>query len=93
MTASAALIAVGAGFLTLAAWIYLAATQSALFAAGVIGLVYLGAGAVMLGLAARTPPAPHTAPPDALGGFSPMQLVLVSFLQGMDQGKKANHRQ
>jgi hypothetical protein len=87
VTASAALMLVGAGFLTAAVWIYLATTQTALFAAVVIGMAYLGLGAVTLGFAAKTPEPPHE--PDPLQGLTPMQTVLVAFLQGMDQGKRA----
>lgn len=90
ITASAALTCVGAAFLTAAAWIYLSAAHSPSFAALIIGLVYLGAGAVVLAMALSRP-APPPPPPqqDALGGLSPMQLVLVSFLQGLEQGQNA----
>jgi hypothetical protein len=89
ITASAALTCVGAVFLTTAAWIYLSTTHSPSFAALMIGLVYVGAGAVVLAVALSRP---HPAPPpqqDALGGLSPMQLILVSFLQGLEQGQTA----
>lgn len=101
VTASAALTCVGAAFLTSAVWMYLSATQSPVFAAVLIGLVYLGIAAILLAAAlARAPHvvAPPNDPqacetPDALKGLSPMQLVLVSFLQGLEQGKKAKRPQ
>lgn len=89
ITASAVLTFVGAAFLTAAAWIYLSAAYSASFAALIIGLVYMGAGVVMLAIAlsnSRPTPPPKQA---LLGGLTPMQLMLVSFLQGMEQGKNA----
>jgi hypothetical protein len=89
VTASAALTCVGAAFLTVAAWMYLSATQSPVFAAVVIGLVYLGMAAIILAIALSRPSHPPCETQDALKGLSPMQLVLVSFLQGLEQGKNA----
>ncbi|MGO4909623.1 phage holin family protein [Pseudorhodobacter sp. W20_MBD10_FR17] len=88
ITASAALTCVGAAFLTAAAWIYLSAAHSPSFAALIIGLVYLGAGVVVLAMAVSRPPPPPP-PQDPLGGLSPMQLILVSFLRGLEQGQNA----
>lgn len=87
VTASAALTFVGAGFLTAAAWVYLSVAYSEVFAFGLIGLVYVGAGLVTLAFGLARPS--HTAPKtqDALHGLTPMQLVLVAFLQGLDQGR------
>ena len=45
-----ALIIVGAGFLTSAAWMLLAQMQSPLFAATVIGSAYVGVGLVCIGI-------------------------------------------
>lgn len=89
VTASAALTCVGAAFLTAAVWMYLSATQSPVFAAVVIGLVYLGIAAIMLAVAnARpAPPPPRSDAQDGMRGLSPMQLILVSFLQGLEQGR------
>lgn len=89
MTASAALTIVGAAFLTTAAWIYLSAEHSSAFAAVVIGLIYLGAGVITLAYGLSRPPRPKSVAEDSLGELTPMQLVLVSFLKGLDQGKKA----
>ena len=87
MTASAALTCVGAAFLTAAAWLYLSTEYSAVFAAVIIGLIYLGGGVITLALAlSRQRPRPRRVQDD-LGGLSPMQLVLVSFLQGLNQGR------
>jgi heme/copper-type cytochrome/quinol oxidase subunit 2 len=90
VTASAALTCVGAAFLTAAVWMYLSTTQSAMFAALVIGLIYLGIAAILLAVAmARPAPPPHNETPDPMKGLSPMQLILVSFLQGLEQGKNS----
>ncbi len=91
VTASAVLTGVGAAFLTVAAWIYLSTLHSTGFAALIIGLVYVGAGVVVLAMALSRKPAPvaPASAPDALGGLTPLQLVVVSFLQGLDQGRNA----
>lgn len=92
ITASAVLTGVGAAFLTAATWIYLSAAHSSGFAALIIGLVYCGAGIVVLAIAlsrATQVKSVHSYQKDTLGGLTPMQLVLVSFLQGLDQGKNA----
>lgn len=83
------LCAVGAGFLTVAAWIVLDGIYSTEVAAFIIGSVYMGAGLIMVGLASRGKPdrrhgVPKTKTPE--GELSPMQAVAVSFLQGMEQG-------
>jgi hypothetical protein len=87
VTASAVLATVGTAFLTTAAWIVLSAQHSSLFAATIIGLVYLGAGAITLALGLSRPTQKRPAPRE-IGGLSPGQLVLVSFLQGLEQGKR-----
>lgn len=89
VTVSAVLTLVGAAFWTTAAWIYLSAEHSAVFAAVLIALVYSGAGLVLLAVAMSRPHRAEFRERDPLGGMSPMQLVAVSFLQGLDQGKKA----
>jgi hypothetical protein len=91
VTASAVLTGVGTAFLTAAAWIYLSTVHSTGFAALIIGLVYIGAGVVVLAMALSRKPAPAVSEPsqDALGGLTPLQLVVVSFLQGLDQGRNA----
>jgi hypothetical protein len=68
-TGGALCLAVGAGFLTVAAWIFLATLESTLFAAGIIGAVYLGLGLILIGLASarrgapvRVQPEPETSP-------------------------------
>lgn len=91
VTASAVLTCVGAAFLTVAAWIYLSTVHSTGFAALIIGLVYVGAGVVVMAMAVSRKPSPPMPVQghDPLNGLTPMQLVLVSFMQGLDQGRNA----
>ncbi|MGC9418912.1 MAG: phage holin family protein [Rhodovulum sp.] len=51
-TAAGVSLVAGMGFLTVAAWLVLSAQGGPLFAAGVIGLVYLGLGLVLAAVAA-----------------------------------------
>lgn len=93
VSASAVLASVGIAFLTVAAWIYLVELDSALFAATIIGLVYLGLGGLLLaiGLAGRSPRRPVAPPAHAMQPpteLTPAQLVVVSFMQGLEQGRK-----
>jgi vacuolar-type H+-ATPase subunit I/STV1 len=54
---------VGAVFLTIAAWIFLVAAYGALVAAFILGLIYLGLAAILLGTAMShaAPDHPHSA--------------------------------
>lgn len=76
-------VAVGLGFLTSAAWVTLAAARDPLFAAQVLGGIYILVGGVMLILAGRRPePAPQPAPSPA----TPAMLV-EAFFVGLDAAK------
>lgn len=76
---------------------------SAVFAASVLGLIYVGGAALVLALGLRKAPrqtgdAPRPAsgslPPGSVdprtGELTPLQLVVLSFLQGLEQGRAAN---
>lgn len=84
------LMSIGAAFLTVAAWIYLAQTHDALFAALVIGLVYFGFGLIFLALGARTRPVPMahsaSAPPPAAAS---MTGLIAALMQGVGAGVAA----
>jgi len=84
-------ITVGLGFLTAAAWIYLARVTDAQMAALVIGGVYAGLGFVMVGLASsggsQDAPAPH--PKAATQGPIEQPPLMQAFLQGMQAGVSA----
>tara|TARA_R110002051_G_scaffold1008_1_gene4873 strand:- start:6866 stop:7204 length:339 start_codon:yes stop_codon:yes gene_type:complete len=90
-SASALLATVGVAFLTGAAWLLLVELRSPLFAATVIGSVYVGLALVGLGIASSSSDrtvVPHDRTHD-LNGLSPLQLVVVSFLQGIEQGARS----
>lgn len=93
-TAGAFMALVGIAFLTTAAWISLAAAFGALVAASTIGFVFLGAACLVLALAftERTSRAPRRQPPRPQPhptAETPAQLVVLSFLQGLEQGQQA----
>ena len=89
-SASAILAVVGAAFLTGAGWLLLVEVRSALFAATVIGAIYMGLALIGFAVAASTTHKRHVHhdPQDAMHGLSPLQLVVVSFLQGIEQGAR-----
>lgn len=90
VSASMALAIVGTAFLTSVAWMVLMSVKSAVFAAAAIGLIYVGAALVVLAFALSSRKEAHTPRPEAgTAGLSPMQLVAVSFLQGIEQGARA----
>jgi hypothetical protein len=90
-SASAILVFVGAAFLTVAAWLLLTELKSTLFAATVIGATYAGLGLIGFAIASASsqPPTTPKTPNDTLNGLSPMQLMVVTFLQGFERGAKA----
>jgi len=87
---------IGAAFMTVAAWIYLAETTSTQSAALIIGAVWFALGFILLGLSRlhRVPvappaaaPAPGTVPPTT-GGFGLAQ----AFLFGLEAGRGTARR-
>ena len=80
----AVLVAIGAAFLTVAAWITLVEMRDAQFAALVIGAVYVGLGLIVMVLGTRrpryVPPAAATAAPLSMSGLS------AAFAQGFGAG-------
>ena len=86
-----AMAAVGLGLLTVAAWIVLAEVRSTEFAALVLGLAYLGLAAVTAALALRRPTSHSAASHDAArlpSDLTPLQLIVLSFMQGFEQGRE-----
>lgn len=82
------LVFVGAGFLTLAAWIMLATAYGTLTAAAVIGAVYMGLGLICLGLAGRRPHAPPPPPPPPIDPTAHLiAQVAEGFLTGLRAGR------
>lgn len=90
-SAAALLGCVGAAFLTAAGWMVLSELRSDLFAATVIGALYLGAAAIAAAAGLKEPDRPAKAaqqqqqqlPED----MTPLQMVVLSFLQGFEQGR------
>ena len=89
ITAGSALAAVGAAFLTGAAWIYLSVEFSSFLAAVIIGCSYMGVGAIVLALGAGSSSPSQSDEPSHVKAETPAQLVLLSFLQGMEQGRQS----
>lgn len=89
------LMLVGLAFLTVAAWIGLAAAYSTLVAAVVIGCAYMGLGFIILAIASlRRPLPPPVAPAPPLPGAAPVGFsaagVLGAFVQGIGAGIAAS---
>lgn len=91
ITAGTLLASVGAAFLTAAAWIYLSAEFSSLMAAVVIGCIYLGVGAIVMAFGMGGSSEAASPPKSSLNADTPSQMVLLSFLQGMEQGRQAGY--
>lgn len=87
---------VGVGFFTAAGWAVLSELRSPAFAASVIGLIYFGMAAVVLafGMSRRRKvdvSSSRAADVDEVHveAKTPTQLVVLSFLQGLEQGRNA----
>ena len=92
VTAGATLTSVGVAFLTAAAWIFLAAEHGTLIAAVVIGFTYTGLGIVIVAMGSsdgrlKAERAQQAAV--STHAETPAQMVILSFLQGMEQGRQA----
>jgi hypothetical protein len=86
-------ISVGAGFLTVAAWVTLELAHGALTAAFVLGVVYLGLGLVLIGVSANRAytQSSQTAIEDATTPQEAPPLV-QAFLQGLQAGAQTGQR-
>lgn len=92
VTAGAALTSVGVAFLTTAAWIFLAAEHGTLFAAAVIGLAFTGIGIIVVAMGASASDSKSNSSHRATVSTqaeTPVQMVVLSFLQGLEQGRQA----
>ncbi|WP_458792838.1 phage holin family protein [Yoonia sp. MH D7] len=87
---SGLLATIGVAFLTCAAWLLLTELRSELFAATVIGAIYLGFALIGFAVAASSKRKVVVQQPrdDGSNGLSPLQLVVVSFLQGIEEGAR-----
>lgn len=82
---------VGVGFLTAAAYLLISEMRTPLFAFTILGIIYLGLAAIAFafGLTRQTSPQPKQASTDLPGNLTPLQLIAVSFLQGLEQGRNS----
>jgi len=79
--------ATGAGFLTVAAWLVLDAYRGPVFAAGVIGALYLGVGLIFWALALQRDRNAHRQdPPDP---YAPFVHMAEGFAAGIEAGRAA----
>lgn len=88
---------IGAVFLTIAAWIFLETAHGALVAAFVLGLIYLGLAAILIGTAMShgTPDHPHSdcdarrSHPDTPEGMPPLvEAFIFGLTAALKSGKK-----
>jgi hypothetical protein len=88
-SAGGLLAAVGAGFLTAAAYMLISEMRTPLFAVTTLGLIYLGLAAIAFAIGAFRPDEQDRKISAAAlpGNLSPMQLMAVSFIQGLEQGR------
>ena len=84
------MVAVGAGFLTVAAWIMLATAYDTLTAAAIIGAVYVGIGLICLGLAGRRSHRHHYHSPPPVDPTAHLVAQLAEgFLTGLRAGRRS----
>ena len=84
------MVAVGAGFLTVAAWIMLATAYDTLTAAAIIGAVYMGIGLICLGLAGRRSHRHHYHSPPPVDPTAHLVAQLAEgFLTGLRAGRRS----
>jgi len=88
--AAGVLLAVGAGFLTLAAWLLLLTVTTPLYAAVVLGCGFTGVALIVLAVMSirKRSNKQHSAPQPAAQGDILNQIV-VTFLAGITAGQKA----
>ena len=86
-------VAIGTGFLTVAAWIYLVAVADPLTAALTIGAAYFGFGLIVMGLASR-PSAKYDAQNHEPAPHKPASVdqppLMQAFMYGMTAGTNAS---
>lgn len=84
------LVTIGTGFLTAALWMFLSELRDALFAATVIGALYVGVGLILLALSRRCRPVPMAhpvgAPPPPAASAAGLFAALM---QGIGAGMAA----
>lgn len=98
-SAASLLIGVGLAFLTVSAWMALAAVLEPVHVAAILGGAYMGVGLIVLAVALRSPDASHASDRHGAVGEGhagpPLQTeaLVQSFLTGMATGQTAAARQ
>lgn len=90
--AASVLLAVGIGFLTVAAWLYLSAIGEPLYAATIIGSAYVGIGLVLFAVVSsdtRPKHAPDQTTRPQTGKVATADTLVEAFLEGMSAGSRA----
>lgn len=82
-------LGVGAGFWTLAAWLFLVTVTTPLNAAVIIGAVYSGAGLIGLGVAASRKRKPKVSAVPAPEAAATMDGLVGAFMTGLTAGTRA----
>lgn len=85
-------LAVGAGFLTVAAWLFITTLTSAMNAALIIGGVYMGVGFILIGVMSskdttKTAPRHGTTPQSSDADMGPK--IVEAFMTGVRAGQNA----
>lgn len=88
-SAAGLLAAVGMAFLTAAGWMVLSELKSSVFAAAALGAGYTGAAAIAaaIGLRKSDGQSGGYGATQTTSDLSPLQLVVLSFVQGFEQGQ------
>lgn len=84
------MLSVGLGFLTAAAWMYIALVADAMTAALVIGGTYVGLGLILMGLSSAREVGTHHSTRTSAPSQPPP--LMQAFLQGMQAGAQAQRR-
>ncbi len=91
--AGAVFLMIGVGFLTMALWLMLEEVRDAVFAAQVIGSLYVAAGLIFFAISSfqkrryRYPPPGYAAAP-----VDPLMRLIEGFLMGLDAGRRSSRR-
>ncbi|MGJ8616639.1 MAG: phage holin family protein [Sulfitobacter sp.] len=90
LTVGGILCAIGVGFFTLAAWLYLLTVVSALQAALIIGAGYFGIGLIMIGLGTKKPHQPEPLRDPETARQPDVPPLLQALLFGIEAGSKVS---
>lgn len=89
LTGGLLLCSVGAGFLTVAAWLGLSPIIGAQMTAITIAAVYLGFGLIMIGIASSKPMEMEQTPQQPKSEASDTSPIIEAFMYGLKAGSKS----